>query len=172
MPASQSGRDARLGDGCFTEYYASHMPREVSDELRQSGRGRAARAGAMQDLVPRRYRPSGGLDLNSFGGLPPRWAVANLYGLLATKILAQDILDRGAHLLLEPERNLPGVFLGTLQDDLVVHRQEEMDARAGIRGYLLEGEVEDVSGRRLDRAVEALSVFGHLGAVPVPGGRH
>jgi hypothetical protein len=88
------------------------------DRLRQSGRGRAARAGAMQDLVPRRYRPSGGLDLNFFGGLSPRWAVANLYGLLATKIPAKDIFDRGAHLLLEPERNLPSVFLGALQDDL------------------------------------------------------
>src|SRR5215213_5535660 len=125
----------------------------------------------MQDLVPWRYRPSGGLDLNSFGGLSPRWAVANLYGLLATKMLAKDIFDRGAHLLLEPERNLLGVFLRTLQDDLVVHRQEEMDTRAGFRGQLLEGEVEDVSGRGLDRAVEALGVLGHLGAVPVPGGR-
>ena len=75
----------------------------------------------MQDLVPRRYQPSGGLDLNFFGGLSPRWAVASLYGLLVTKILAKDILDRGAHLLLEPERNLPSVFLGTLQDELVVH---------------------------------------------------
>jgi hypothetical protein len=91
----------------------------------------------MQDLVPPRCQPSGGSDLNSFGGLPPRWAVANLYGLLATKIPAKNIFDRGAHLLLEPECNLPGVFLGTLQDDLVVHRQEEMDARAGIRGHLL-----------------------------------
>ena len=72
----------------------------------------------MQDLVPWRCRPSGGLDLNFFGGLSPRWTVANLYGLLATKILAQDILDRGAHLLLEPERNLPSVFLVALQDDL------------------------------------------------------
>src|SRR5215212_1735237 len=125
----------------------------------------------MQDLVPRRYQPSGALDLNSFGDLPPRWAVANLYGLLATKILAKDILDRGAHLLLEPEHSLPSVFLGTLQDDLVVHRQEEMDTRAGFRGQLLEGEVEDVPGRGLDRAVEALGVLGHLGAVPVPGGR-
>ena len=67
------------------------------DELRQSGRGRAARAGAMQDLLPWRYWPSRVLDLNSFGGVSPRWAVANLYG---------------------PERNLPSVFLGALQDDL------------------------------------------------------
>jgi hypothetical protein len=29
------------------------------------------RAGAMQDLVPWRYRPSEGLDLNFFGGLSP-----------------------------------------------------------------------------------------------------
>ena len=93
----------------------------------------------MQDLVPWRYQPSGGLDLNSFGGLSPRWAVANLYGLLATKILAQDIFDRGAHLLLEPERNFPSVFLGALQDELIVHREEEMDAGAGIRSHLLQG---------------------------------
>src|SRR5918997_7139256 len=161
MPASQSGRDARLGDGCFTEYYASHMPREVSDELRQSGRGRAARAGAMQDLVPRRYRPSGGLDLNFFGGLSPRWAVANLYGLLATKILAQDIFDRGAHLLLEPESHIAGIIFRALEDQLVVDEEEEMSAASRILRDLLQSEVEDVPSGRLDRDVEALGVFGH-----------
>lgn len=31
------------------------------------------------------------IHLNFFGGLSPRWAVANFYGLLATKILAQDL---------------------------------------------------------------------------------
>jgi hypothetical protein len=51
----------------------------------------------MQDLLPWRYWPSRVLDLNSFGSVSPRWAVANLYG---------------------PERNLPSVFLGALQDAL------------------------------------------------------
>src|SRR5215203_4463110 len=90
------------------------------DASRQSGRGRAARAAAMQDLLPRRYRPSGGLDLNFFGSLSPRWAVANLYGLLATKILAQDILDRGAHLLLEPKSHLTGIIFSAFKDQLIM----------------------------------------------------
>src|SRR3712207_1541517 len=125
----------------------------------------------MQDLVPRRYRPSGGLDLNFFGGLSPRWAVANLYGLLATKILAQDIFDRGAHLLLEPEGHIVGILFRALEDQLVVDREEEMGAASRILRDLLQGEVEDVPGGRLDRAVEALGVLGHLVAVPVPGRR-
>src|SRR5215203_3098584 len=90
--------------------------------------------GLCRILYPGRYRPSGGLDLNFFDGLSPRWAVANLYGLVATKILTQDILDRGAHLLLEPEGHIPGIIFRALEDQLVVDRQEEMDARAGIRG--------------------------------------
>src|SRR5215218_9292138 len=145
MAAGQSGRDARLSDGCC--------------------------CGIMQDFVPRRYRPSGGLDLNFFGGLSPRWAVANLYGLLATKILAQDILDRGAHLLLEPEGHIPGIIFRALEDQLVVDREEEVGVTSRILRDLLQSEVEDVSGRGLDRAVEALGVLRHLGAVPVPGGR-
>src|SRR5829696_1628637 len=127
----------------------------------------------MQDLVPRRYRPSGGLDLNFFGGLSPRWAVANLYGLLATKILAQDILDRGAHLLLEPESHIAGLIFRALEDQLVVDREEEMGATSRILLDLLQSEVEDVSGRGLDRAVEALGVFGHGVAFAIfRGGDH
>src|SRR5215203_5690715 len=86
----------------------------------------------MQDLVPRRYLPSGGLDLNSFGGLSPRWAVANLYGLLATKILTQDIFDRGAHLLLEPEGHIASIIFGTLEDQLIVDGEEEIGATSRI----------------------------------------
>src|SRR5215212_1208958 len=109
----------------------------------------------MQDLVPRRYQPSGGLDLNFFGGLPLRWAEASLYGLLVTKILAKDILDRGAHLLLEPEGHIAGLIFRALEDQLVVDREQEMGATSRILRHLLQSEVEDVSSRGLDRAVEA-----------------
>src|SRR5919107_3467506 len=108
----------------------------------------------MQDFVPRRYQPSGGLDLNSFGGLSPRRAVANLYGLLATKILAQDIFDRGAHLLLEPESHIAGIIFRALEDQLVVNREKEVGLRSRVVLHLLQSEVEDVPGGRLDRAVE------------------
>jgi hypothetical protein len=47
-------------------------------------------------------------------------AVANLYGLLATKILAQDIFDRRAHLLLEPEDHIAGIISRAHEDQLVV----------------------------------------------------
>src|SRR5215218_2512774 len=127
----------------------------------------------MQDLVPWRYRPSGGLDLNSFGGLSPRWAVANLYGLLATKILAQDIFDRGAHLLLEPEGHIAGISFRALEDQLVVNREEEMGVASRILRHLLQSEVEDVPGGRLNRAVEALGVLGHGVAFAIlRGGDH
>src|SRR5918998_6775440 len=127
----------------------------------------------MQDLVPRRYRPSGGLDLNFFGSLSPRWAVANLYGVLATKILAQDIFDRGTHLLLEPEGHIVGIIFRALEDQLVVDREEEMGAAPRILCDLLQGEVEDVPGGRLDRAVEALGVLGHGVAFAIfRGGDH
>jgi hypothetical protein len=39
MAAGQSGRDARLGDGCFAEYYAPDKPGQAVGGLRQSGRG-------------------------------------------------------------------------------------------------------------------------------------
>src|SRR5829696_2805625 len=127
----------------------------------------------MQDLVPRRYRPSGGLDLNFFGGLSPRWAVANLYGLLATKVLAQDSFDRGAHLLLEPEGHIVGLIFRALEDQLVVDREEEMGATSRILRDLLQSEVEDVPGGRLDRAVEALGVLGYGVAFAIfRGGDH
>src|SRR5829696_654582 len=125
----------------------------------------------MQDLVPRRYRPSGGLDLNFFGGLSPRWAVANLYGLLATKVLAQDIFDRGAHLLLEPEGHIVSIIFRALEDQLVVDREEEMGATSRALRDLLQSEVEDVPGGRLDRAVEALGVLGHGVALAIFRGR-
>src|SRR5215203_643703 len=121
----------------------------------------------MQDLVPRRYRPSGGLYLNFFGGLSPRWAVANLYGVLATKILTQDIFDRGAHLLLEPEGHIASIIFGALEDQLVVDREEEMGVTSRILRHLLQSEVEDVPSGRLDRAVEALGVLGHSVAFAV-----
>src|SRR5215208_642002 len=124
----------------------------------------------MQDLVPRRYQPSGALDLNSFGGLSPRWAVANLYGLLATKIFAQDIFDGGAHLLLEPEGHIASIIFPALEDQLVVDGEEEMGATSRILRHLLQSEVEDVPGGRLDRTVEALSVLGHGVALAIFGG--
>src|SRR5688572_24187761 len=64
--------------------------------------------------TPALSAPSEGLDLNFFGGLSPRWAVANLYGFLATKIPAKDIFDRGSHLLLEPECHLSGLIFRAL----------------------------------------------------------
>src|SRR5215203_400467 len=127
----------------------------------------------MQDLVPRRYLPSAGLYLNFFGGLSPRWAVANLYGVLATKILAQDIFDRGAHLLLEPEGHIAGIIFRALEDQLVVNREEEMGVASRILRDLLQSEVEDVPSGRLDRAVEALGVLGHGVAFAIfRGGDH
>src|SRR3712207_9458971 len=50
-------------------------------------------------------------------------------------------------------------------------RKEEMSATSRILLDLLQSEVEDIPGGRLDRAVEALGVLGHLVAVPVPGRR-
>src|SRR5215204_292475 len=46
-----------------------------------------------------------------------------------------------------------------------------MGATSRILRHLLQSKVEDVPSGRLDRAVEALGVLGHLGAVPLPGGR-
>jgi hypothetical protein len=37
MAADQSGRDARLDDGCFGGYYASHKPRQAVDKRHASG---------------------------------------------------------------------------------------------------------------------------------------
>src|SRR5215208_4628179 len=121
----------------------------------------------------RSYWPSGGLDINFLCGLSPRRAVANLYGLRATKIPAKDIFDRGAHLLLEPEGHTAGFIFRALEDQLVVDGEEEMGTTSRILRDLLQSEVEDVPGGRLDRAVEALGVLGHGVAFAIfRGGDH
>src|SRR5215217_9490101 len=69
----------------------------------------------------------------------PMMGLANLYGLLVTKILAQDFFDRGAHLLLEPVGHIAGIIFLALEDQLVVNREKEVGIRAGILAHLLEG---------------------------------
>src|SRR5215210_2544376 len=92
--------------------------------------------------------------------LTPARTIAHLCTLRSTKLFTQDLLHGLAHLRLEPQCDASGILLGAFQNQLVVHREQKVGAGARIRCQLLEGEVEDVPGRRLDRAVQPLSVLG------------
>src|SRR5215211_3964253 len=92
--------------------------------------------------------------------LAPVRTIAHLCTPRSTKLPAQDLLHGPAHLRLEPQCDSSGFLLRAFQDQLVVHREQKVGAGAGIRCQLLEGEVEDVSGSGLDRAVEPFGVLG------------
>src|SRR5829696_2793319 len=98
--------------------------------------------------------------LSQLHALTPARAIADLCRLRSTKLCAQDILHGLAHLRLEPQCDSSGIVFGTFQDHLGVHREQKVGLGAAIRCQLLQGEVEDVSGSRLDRAVEPFGVLG------------
>src|SRR5215217_8182792 len=91
--------------------------------------------------------------------LTPAPTIADLCTLRSTKLCAQDFLHGLAHLRLEPQCDSSGILLRAFQDQLVVNREQKVGTGAGIRCQLLQGEVEDVSGRRLDGPVQPLGVL-------------
>src|SRR5215208_3464771 len=92
--------------------------------------------------------------------LTPARTIADLCTLRSTKLPAQDLLHGLSHLRLEPQCDSSSILLRAFQNQLVVHREQKVGIRAGIRCQLLQGEVEDVSSSRLDGPVQSLSVFG------------
>src|SRR5215218_5490905 len=101
--------------------------------------------------------------------LTPARTIANLCTLRSTKFSAQDLLHGLAHLRLEPQCDSSGILLGAFQDQLVVYREQKVSTGPGIRCQLLQGEVEDVPGRGLNRSIEP---FGVLGLVVLIRGDH
>src|SRR5215217_1497288 len=91
--------------------------------------------------------------------LAPVRTIAHLCTPRPTKLPAQDLLHGPAHLRLEPQCDSSGFLPRAFQDQLVVHREQKVGSGAGIRCQLLEGEIEDVSGRGLNRSIEALGVL-------------
>src|SRR5215207_4419387 len=105
------------------------------------------------------YRSLLTLRLHQFHALTPARTIADLSTRRSTKLSAQDLLHGLAHLRLEPQCDSSGILPGAFQDQLVVHREQKVGTWAGIRCQLLQGEVEDVSGRRLDGPVQPLGVL-------------
>src|SRR5215217_3708205 len=91
--------------------------------------------------------------------LTPAPTIADLCTLRSTKLCAQDFLHGLAHLRLEPQCYSSGNLLRAFQDQVVVYREQKVGTGAGIRCQLLQGEVEDVSSRRLDGPVQPLGVL-------------
>src|SRR5829696_3267035 len=106
------------------------------------------------------YRSLLTLRLHQFHALTPARTIPDLCTLRSTELSAQDLLHGLSHLRLEPQCDSSCILLGAFQNQLVVHREQKVGIRAGIRCQLLQGEVEDVSSSRLDGPVQSLSVFG------------
>src|SRR5215208_3941825 len=69
--------------------------------------------------------------------LTPAPTIANFRRPRSTKLSTQDLLHGLAHLRLEPQGDSSGILRRTLQDHLVVHREQKVGAWARIRCQLL-----------------------------------